>query len=75
MPAIFPAALENEAERERFTELCGQYRALMEKTPSFPRPDRTPRSEDRHSLPRQLRKGRCQVYDGTAEQTTGRGAK
>ena len=37
MPASFSAALESEAERERFTELCGQCRGLMEKAPSFPR--------------------------------------
>ncbi len=58
MPAIFLAALENEAEREKFKELCEQYHALIEKTAFFPRTDRTPRSEDRHSPPRQLRSGR-----------------
>ena len=33
----FPTALESEAERERFTELCERYRGPMEKAPSFPR--------------------------------------
>ncbi len=58
MPAFFLAALESEAEREEFKELCEQYHALIERTASFPRPDRAPRSEDRRSPLRQLRKGR-----------------